>query len=136
MNLGNLLVAQGRLAEAEPWLKAAVDEQDPTTILPLIILYVNLGLRTDADRVATSLDSTDIGGRIRAAIPLVLDRKDREVIAFADAELAKGEDPVWHSVALTAAVVSGDWKRVRREIAYAAPGLLLPEPMVEARAPR
>jgi serine/threonine protein kinase/Tfp pilus assembly protein PilF len=131
VSLGNLLMARGRLAEAEPWLRAAVDEQDPTTVLPLIVLYVNLGMREDADRVAGSLDSTDIGKRVHAAIPLVLDRRDREVIAFADAELAKGEDPLWHSTAMTAAVLSGDWKRVRREIAYAAPGLLLPEPAVD-----
>jgi TolB-like protein len=131
VNLGNLLMAQGRLAEAEAWLTAAVDKQDPTTVLPLIILYVNLGLRADADRVAMNLDSTDIGARVHAAIPLVLDQKDRAVIAFADAELKKGEDPFWHSVALTGALMSGDWKRLRRELAYAAPGLLLPEPKVE-----
>ena len=130
VSLGNLLMARGRLSEAEPWLRAAVDDQDPTTVLPLIVLYVNLGMRADVDRAAARLDSTDIGKRLRAAIPLVLDHKDREVIAFADAELAKGEDPLWHSAALTAAVLSGDWKRVRREIAYAAPGLLQPEPTV------
>jgi serine/threonine-protein kinase len=132
VNLGNLLMAQGRLAEAEAWLKAAVDEKDPTTVLPLIVLYVNLGLRADADRVAESLDSTDLGARVHAALPLVLDQKNREVIAFADAELKKGEDPFWHSVALTGAQMAGDWKRLRREIAYATPGLLLPEPMVDA----
>ena len=131
VNLGNLLMSQGRLAEAEPWLKAAVDEQDPTTILPLIILYLNLGMRDDADSVSRHLDSTHIGARVRAAVPLVLDGKDRELIAFADRELAKGEDPLWHSTALTAAALSGDWKRVRRELAYAAPGLLTPEPMVD-----
>ena len=131
VSLGNLLMTRGRLAEAEPWLRAAVDDQDPTTVLPLIVLYVNLGMRDDVDRVANRLDSTDIGKRLRAAIPLVLDHKDREVIAFADAELAKGEDPLWHSAAMTAATLSGDWKRVRREIAYAAPGLLLPEPAVD-----
>jgi len=131
VNLGNLLMTQGRLSEAEAWLKAAVDKQDPTTVLPLIVLYVNLGLRTDADSVAMNLDSTDIGARVHAAIPLVLDQKDRDVIAFADAELKKGEDPFWHSVALTGALMAGDWKRLRRELAYAAPGLLIPEPKVE-----
>ena len=131
VNLGNMLMAQGRLAEAEAWLTAAVDKQDPTTVLPLIVLYVNLGLRADADRVAMNLDSTDIGARVHAAIPLVLDQKDRAVIAFADAELKKGEDPFWHSVALTGALLSGDWNRLRRELAYTAPGLLLPEPKVE-----
>jgi TolB-like protein/Tfp pilus assembly protein PilF len=131
VNLGNLLMEQGRLAESEAWLKAAVDEQDPTTVLPLIILYVNLGMRADADRVSTSLDSTELGARVHAALPLVLDQKDRAVIAFADAELAKGEDPFWHSVALSGALMSGDWKRLRKEVTYATPGLLLPEPMVE-----
>jgi tetratricopeptide (TPR) repeat protein len=132
VSLGNLLMTQGRLAEAEAWLKAAVDKQDPTTVLPLIVLYVNLGLRADADRMAINLDSTEIGARVHAAIPLVLDQKDRAVIAFADAELKKGEDPFWHSVALTGALMSADWKRLRRELAYTAPGLLLPEPKVEA----
>ena len=131
VNLGNLLVSQGRLAEAEPWLKAALDDQDPTTVLPLILLYLNLGMRDDAGRVARNLDSTDIGARVRAAIPLVVDRKDREVIAFADAELTKGDDPLWHSTALTAAALGGDWKRVRRELEYAAPALLTPEPAVD-----
>ena len=131
VNLGNLLMEQGRLAEAEPWLKAAVDEEDPTTILPLIVLYVNLGMRADADRVAKGLDSTEIGARVHAAIPLVLDQKDLAVIAFADAELTKGEDPFWHSVALTGALLSGDWTRLRKEVTYAAPGLLLPAPMVD-----
>ena len=131
VNLGNLLMSQGRLAEAEAWLTAAVDKEDPTTVLPLIILYVNLGLRADADRVAMNLDSTDIGARVHAAIPLVLDQQDRAVIAFADAELKKGEDPFWHSVALTGALMSGDWKRLRRELAYTTPGLLLREPKVE-----
>ena len=130
-NLGSLLVAQGRLAEAEPWLKAGIDEKDPTTVLPLIVLYVNLGMRADADSVAQTLDSTEIGRRVHAAIPLVLDQKDRAVIAFADAELAKGEDPLWHSAALTSAALSADWKRVRREIMYAAPGLLRPDAKVE-----
>ena len=131
VNLGNLLMSQGRLAEAEPWLRAAIDEQDPTTVLPLIILYVNLGMREDADRVARNLDSTDIGKRVHAAIPLVLDLKDRELLAFADAELKKGEDPIWHSTAMTAAAFLGDWKRVRREVTYATPGLMLPEPVVD-----
>ncbi len=131
INLGNLLVQQGRLAEAEPWLRAAIDKEDPTTIVPLIQLYVNLGLREDADRVARDLDSTPIGSRVRAAIPLVLGEKDREVIAFADAELAKGDDPIWHSVALTSAILSGNWPRVRREIMYVAPGLLLPQATVD-----
>jgi TolB-like protein/Flp pilus assembly protein TadD len=131
VNLGSLLMAQGRLAEAEPWLKGAVDAQDPTTVMPLIVLYVNLGMRAQAEQAARNLDSTEIGSRVRAAIPLVLDQKDREVIAFSDAELTKGEDPIWHSAALTSAVLAGDWKRARRELAYAAPGLLLPGPMVE-----
>jgi len=131
VSLGNLLVSQGRLAEAEPLMTAGVDEQDPTTVLPLILLYLNLGMRDDADRVAGKLDSTELGARVHAAIPLVLDRKDREVVAFADAELTKGEDPLWHSAALTSAALSGDWKRVRRELAYAAPGLLTTAPTVD-----
>ncbi len=131
VNLGNLLVEQGRLADAEPWLRAAVDKEDPTTVLPLVLLYLNLGLRDDADRVARDLDSTDIGKAVHKAIPLVLGHKDREVIAFADAELAKGEDPFWHSVALTSALMASDWPRVRREMTYVAPGLLLPQAKVD-----
>jgi TolB-like protein/Tfp pilus assembly protein PilF len=131
INLAELLVQDGRLAEAEPWLRAAVDKADPTTVLPLYLLYLNLGLREDADRVALDLDSTDIGKRVRTAIPLLLAERDRDVIAFADAELAKGEDPFWHSVALTAAVMAADWPRVRREIGYVAPALLLPQAKVD-----
>ncbi len=131
VNLGNLLMSQGRLSEAEPWLRAAIDEQDPTTVLPLVVLYVNLGMREDADRAARNLDSTDIGKLVHAAIPLVLDRKDRELLAYSDAQLKKGDDPIWHSTAMGAAVLTGDWKRARREFAYATPGLLLPEPKVE-----
>jgi Tfp pilus assembly protein PilF len=131
ISLGNLLVEDGRLADAEPWLRSAVDKADPTTIIPLVQLYLNLGLRDEMDRVARDLDSTDIGKRVRAAIPLVLGQKDRDVVAFADAELAKGDDPVWHSVALTSAFVGGDWGRVRREIEYVAPGLLNPQAKVD-----
>ena len=131
VNLGNLLVEQGRLADAEPWLRAAVDKADPTTVLPLYLLYLNLGLRDDADRIGRDLDSTDIGKRVRAAIPLVLAERHREVVAFADAELAKSEDPFWHSVALTSALMASDWPRVRREMTYVAPGLLLPQAKVD-----
>jgi TolB-like protein/Tfp pilus assembly protein PilF len=131
IGLANLLIRQGRLADGEPWLRAAADKTDPTTIIPLIQLYVNLGLRGDIDRVARDLDSTDVGKRVHAAIPLVLGEKDRELIAFADSELASGDDPIWHSVALTSAVLSGDWARVRKEIGYVAPGLLLPQAKVD-----
>ena len=131
IGLANLLIRQGRLADAEPWLRAAVDKADPTTIIPLIQLYVNLGLRADVDRVARDLDSTDIGKRVHAAIPLVLAEQDRQLIALADAELAAGDDPIWHSVALTSSVLSRDWARVRKEITYVAPGLLLPQANVD-----
>lgn len=134
-NLGALLVEQGRLAQAEPWLRTnGLSGDDPAAALDLGHLYVNLGLLADAEKALSSVKTPPGSAYLEAARLAALDRYP-EVVAFAKGKAAVDDDPFWPQALVIGQVMTGDWSDAVAQLPKYATEVLTPEPDIEAASP-
>jgi TolB-like protein/Tfp pilus assembly protein PilF len=132
LSLGELLVEQGRLADAEAWIKSSGggDGRDAAAALELAHVYLNLGLPAEADAVMAKVQAPAPAVNVVKAARMGARGDYKGVLAFAEAQQGKDQDPFWTSAILIGSVASGDVGRARRELDVKAPQLFLPEPPV------
>jgi TolB-like protein/Flp pilus assembly protein TadD len=130
--LGEVLVTQGHLEQAEPWLKSSGggDGRDTLAALELAQVYLNLGLPAEADAVLAKVTAPPPAAAIAKVARMGARGDYKSVLAFADAQQVKDQDPFWTSAILIGAVATGDIARAHKELALKAPQLFLPEPPV------
>ena len=126
--VGMLLTAQGRLDQAEPWLKAArAIDNDAFATLLLAQLYADLGMTADTRAVLRSLKAPPVAAAVAQASLLQLDGDYRGVLRFAEAQTATG-DPLWPDLIAFEAVLLGENDLAQRHLAAIAPSLFAPDP--------
>jgi len=130
--LGGLLMEQGRLSEAEPWVRSGggADGRDTAAAIQLANIYVNLGLQGDADAAFDAVKAPPPAVRVAHVARMAADGDYKAALAFAEAQHAKDSDPFWISAILICSVSIGDTARVTELLKTSSPGLFLPEPTV------
>lgn len=131
-NLADFLIVQGKLDEAEPWLRAAAQPgTDPSADLQLALLYLNLGLKQDMAATVNRLKSSPVAVEVANAVMLITDGRYRELLAHSHKLLAQPEpDPIWHAIGFSAAALAGDYEFAREQLLVIHPELFEPEPQV------
>jgi tetratricopeptide (TPR) repeat protein len=130
--LGGLLMEQGRLSEAEPWIRSGggADGRDTAAAIQLANIYFNLGLQADADAAFDAVKAPPTAVRVARVAKLAADGDYKAALAFAEAQRVTDPDPFWVSAVLITATANGDTARTLRVVETSSPGLLLPEPTV------
>ncbi|MFC3079543.1 tetratricopeptide repeat protein [Phenylobacterium terrae] len=135
-NLAGFLIVQGKLDEAEPWLRAAAQPgTDPSADLQLAHLYLNLGLRQDMATTVGRLKSSPVAAEVANAVILITEARYQELLARSHKLLAEPEpDPIWHAIGFSAAALAEDWEFAREQLLIIHPELFEPEPQVSPSA--
>ncbi|HEX2561485.1 tetratricopeptide repeat protein [Phenylobacterium sp.] len=135
-NLAGFLIVQGKLDEAEPWLRAAAQPgTDPSAGLELAHLYLNLGLRPDMAATVEQLKSSPVAAEVANAVTMITDGQYQELLAHSRKFLVQPEpDPIWHAIGFSAAALAGDYEFAREQLLIIHPELFEPEPQVSASA--
>jgi TolB-like protein/Tfp pilus assembly protein PilF len=130
-HLGLLLSAQGRLDEAEAWLRrAARSTADPTASMELAHVYYCLGMDEDASAALAGMKGSPVAVNLQAAIRRVVARDYTGLIRFSEAQYAATQDPFWPSVIGVGALYAGDDRKVLEQVRIVRPDLLGPDPQM------
>ncbi|MBS0411722.1 MAG: tetratricopeptide repeat protein [Proteobacteria bacterium] len=132
-DLGLMLVEEGKLDRAEPWLKAAAAPgTDPSAALQLAHVYMNLGMIPQFKAAAAPLSAlAGPAARIPRALELVTSQDYRGSLAFCEQAYAETGDGVWSTSIIEMAVMVGDYERARAMALKVNPGLYGPDPQVD-----
>ncbi|HWA64054.1 MAG TPA: tetratricopeptide repeat protein, partial [Caulobacteraceae bacterium] len=131
--LGGTLVEEGKLDEAEPWLRAAAAPgTDPSASLELANLYLNLGMTDRYNATLAAMTAPPVAPKIAEAIRKVAAADYAGALAFVEARYAEDHDPVWASAIGDLALMSGDLEKARRVGLQMAPDLFAPDPVVDS----
>ena len=129
--LGAMLVAHGRLDEAEPYLRrAAAAVTDPTARVRLAHLYMNLGMTAEARSALSEISRPPAAVNLARAILLVMDRDFRGLMTFGEERYARDKDPFWSSAIGVGAQQLGDHRTVLEQVRVLSPSLLGPNPEI------
>jgi tetratricopeptide (TPR) repeat protein len=126
-------VEQGRLDQAEPWLRiAGASGNDPSAALDLAHLYVNLGMPADAEAALSSV-KTPPGSQYLGAARLAAKGNYPAVLSYGrERAAADREDAFWPQAIAIGCLMTGDWPDGAAQLPRFAPSLLSPEPEVAA----
>src|SRR5262249_7412071 len=109
LELGEMLLAQGKFVEALPWLKQAhAAKGSPRGSYALANLYLNLGL---VDAVRATINATTYAtfseslGRI---ILLNMQGDDAATLELAQRQLHQTDDRLWRQLIVSTALIVGD----------------------------
>ncbi len=123
--LGELLLSQGQLDAAVPYLRSAhAAKTSPRATFALANAYLNLGLE---DEVRTTLAEIDYAPRSQPfaeVILLSMRGDDAAMFQFAQAQLAQTNDPIWRALLINSALTLGDLPTARRELMLVDPDVL------------
>ena len=130
--LGELLIEQGRLSEAEPWFRSGggVGGRDTAAALHLANIYMNLGLQADADATLDAVKAPPMAERVARVARMAADGDYKGALAFSETQHATDADPFWISAILITGTSVGDTARVVSLLRAEAPHMFLPEPKV------
>lgn len=129
--LAMVLAEKGRFDQAEPWLKAIADGQDPFISLQTSWLYMNLGLRDDADAALRAISQSP--AKELGEITILCNRGDWPgALAMGRALMAKDDEPFWPMVVFQASVMTGKYAEGLAALKTLRPDLFSPEPAVSA----
>ncbi len=125
LELGELLLAQGQLPAALPYLREAhATKTSPRATFALANAYLNLGLD---DNVRATLAELSYAPRSQPFGEVILLHMRGDVAAsfhLAQAQLTKTNDPIWRALLINSALLLGDLATARRELMQTAPALL------------
>ena len=123
--LGELLVMQGQLDAALPYLRQAhAARSSPRSTFMLANTYLNLGMESELRRTLAELDYAPGAMPFADAILAGMRGDDTASLQLAQTQLAKTNDPIWRSLLINAALSLGELTLARREINAIEPTLL------------
>ncbi len=127
--LAMVLTEKGRFDEAEPWLKAIADGQDPFISLQTSWVYMNLGLRDDADAVLRAISESP--AKELGEITILCNRGDWPgALAMGRSLMAKDDEPFWPMVVFQTSVMTGKYAEGVAALKKLRPDIFSPEPAV------
>lgn len=127
--LAMVLTEKGRFDEAEPWLKAIADGQDPFISLQTSWVYMNLGLRDDADAVLRAISESP--AKELGEITILCNRGDWPgALAMGRSLMAKDDEPFWPMVVFQTSVMTGKYVEGVAALKKLRPDIFSPEPAV------
>lgn len=127
--LAMVLTEKGRFDEAEPWLKAIADGQDPFISLQTSWVYMNLGLRDDADAVLRAISESPAKELGEVTI-LCYDGDWPGALAMGRSLMAKDDEPFWPMVVFQTSVMTGKYAEGVAALKKLRPDIFSPEPAV------
>ncbi len=123
--LGELLIQQGQIDAAVPYLKHAHDAKtSPRATFVLAAAYQNLGLDQQMQTTLDELDYSPLSKPFAEVIRLNVRGDDAAAFRLAQTQLAKTDDPIWRAMLINAALLLGDLPTARRELMRVDPTLL------------
>lgn len=133
-DLADILVAQGKLDQAEPLLlSAAKPGTDPSADLQLAHLYLNLGLRDEMTAILDRMTTPAAAREVANAAKMITAGRYDTLYAHSRRLLDEPDpDPLWHAIGLSAAALSGDFDFARSQLLIISPELFEPDPQVSA----
>ncbi len=131
-SLAVMLMREGKLDAAEPWLRAVVASgPQPTASLQLAQIYLNLGMTADFDATLAGMKSPQLLADIAPAIRKVAADDYAGALAISEARLAASGEPVWLSAVCQMAMMNRDYPKARGCFLRMLPGLFDPDPKVD-----
>jgi tetratricopeptide (TPR) repeat protein len=128
--LAMVLVEQGRLDRAEPWLRAvATSGDDPFITFQAAWVYVNLGLLEDAHKVTAAIRASP-GKELGEAGEFAVRGDWAGMLAYGEAQKAKSPEPFWPTVIFQADYMLGRYDAALAALGELRPDLLSGEPTV------
>lgn len=127
--LAMVLAEKGRFDEAEPWLKAIATGQDPFISLQTSWVYMNLGLREDADAVLRAIRESPAKELGEVTI-LCYDGDWSGALAMGRSLMAKDDEPFWPMVVFQTSVMTGKYAEGVAALKTLRPDIFSPEPAV------
>jgi TolB-like protein/tetratricopeptide (TPR) repeat protein len=123
--LGELLLAQGQIDAALPYLrKAHASKTSPRASFALAHAYVNLGLDDALRQTLAELSYSPRSQPFGEVILLNVRGDDAATFRLAQSQLELTNDPIWRALLINAALTLGDLATARRELAHTDPLLL------------
>lgn len=136
LELGELLIAQGQLADALPWLtRAHLAGDNPRASFALAHAYLNLGMNADVERTIHEAQYAPLVQVLGQAIIFNMRGEDAKTAQLAREQLALTGDRIWRPLLISTALHTGDLKTARRELTILEPALLAPRPDVAYTQP-
>lgn len=127
--LAMTLAEQGRFDQAEPWLKAIVDGEDPFMSFQASWVYMNLGLEADAAAVNRAIKGSP--GKELGEATILANRGDWQgMLAFGRRMAAKDDEPFWPMVIFQGAAMTGRYDESLAALKGLRPDIFLPEPSI------
>ena len=125
LELGELLLAQGQIDAALPYLrKAHATRTSPRATFALANAYLNLGLEDALRKTLAEADYAPLAQSFGDVILTNMRGDDAATFRLARAQLAKTNDPIWRSLLINSALSTGDLATARQELQKVDPGLL------------
>lgn len=124
LELGELLLTQGQLDAALPYLqKAHASKTSPRATFSLALTYLNLGLEDEMHATLAQLDYSPLSVPFGEVILLNSRGDSAASFRLAQTQLEKTGDPIWQSLLITSSLALGDLATARRELTKLAPTL-------------
>lgn len=131
-DFGLLLVEEGKLDQAVPWLKAAAaPNTDPSAALELAHVYLNLGMLAQFRTAFAPLRQPGPTERIPRALELLSNQDFHGALALCEKAYADTGDGVWSTSTIEMAVMVGDYEKARAMGLKVSPELYAPDPKVD-----
>ncbi len=125
LELGELLLTQGQLDAALPYLqKAHASKSSPRATFALALAYLNLGLEDEVRATLAQLDYSPLSVPFGEVILLNSRGDEAGSFRLAQTQLEKTNDPIWQSLLINSSLALGDLATARRELTKLAPSLL------------
>ncbi len=125
LELGELLLTQGQLDAALPYLKKAhATKTSPRATFALALAYLNLGLEDEVRATLAQLDYSPLSVPFGEVILLTMRADDAATLRLAQSQYEKTKDPIWQSLLINASLALGDHATARRELTQLAPSLV------------
>ncbi len=129
--LAMVLTEKGRFDTAEPWLKAIANGQDPFISLQTAWVYMNLGLRDDADAALRAISASP--AKELGEVTILCNRGDWPgALAMGRSLMAKDDEPFWPMVVFQTSVMTGKYAEGLAALKSLRPDVFSPEPAVTA----
>lgn len=123
--LGELLLEQGQIDAAVPYLKQAhAAKTAPRATFALANAYQNLGLDEQLRTTLEELAYAPLSQPFGEVIDLNIRGDNAATFRLAQTQLAKTNDPIWRAMLINAALLLGDLPTARRELMQTNPALL------------
>ncbi len=136
LELGELLISQGKLAEALPWLiEAHASRTNPRASFALAHVYLNLGMSEEVERTIAQAQYTPLIQTLGQAILYNMRGDDAKTSELARDQLARTKDRIWRPLLIATALQMNDLATARAELEELEPALLGPHPEVDHAVP-